>query len=60
MLGVAIAESRYLSRVFDPLLFFLFSIPKSIFLPMFILYPDSRRSRKSPLPSAATRILRSA
>lgn len=37
VLGLAIAESRYLSRVFDPLLFFLFSIPKSIFLPMFIL-----------------------
>jgi NitT/TauT family transport system permease protein len=37
ILGLAIAESRYLSRVFDPLLFFLFSIPKSIFLPMFIL-----------------------
>jgi NitT/TauT family transport system permease protein len=37
LLGLAIAESRYLSRVFDPLLFFLFSIPKSIFLPMFIL-----------------------
>ena len=37
VLGLVIAESRYLSRVFDPLLFFLFSIPKSIFLPMFIL-----------------------
>jgi NitT/TauT family transport system permease protein len=36
-LGVLIAESSYLSRVFDPLLFFLFSIPKSVFLPMFIL-----------------------
>jgi NitT/TauT family transport system permease protein len=36
-LGLLIAESQYLSRVFDPLLFFLFSIPKSIFLPMFIL-----------------------
>ncbi|MGA3402968.1 MAG: ABC transporter permease subunit [Acetobacteraceae bacterium] len=37
VLGLVIAESRYLSLVFDPLLFFLFSIPKSIFLPMFIL-----------------------
>jgi NitT/TauT family transport system permease protein len=37
VLGMVIAESRYLSRVFDPLLFFLFSIPKSTFLPMFIL-----------------------
>src|SRR5271166_3307048 len=35
--GLLIAESPYLARVFDPLLFFLFSIPKSIFLPMFIL-----------------------
>ena len=37
VLGLLIAESRYFARVFDPLLFFLFSIPKSIFLPMFIL-----------------------
>lgn len=36
-LGMAIAESPYLSRIFDPLLFFLFGIPKSIFLPLFIL-----------------------
>ena len=35
--GLLIAESPYFARVFDPLLFFLFSIPKSIFLPMFIL-----------------------
>jgi NitT/TauT family transport system permease protein len=35
--GLLIAESPYAARVFDPLLFFLFSIPKSIFLPMFIL-----------------------
>ena len=32
-----IAESEYLGQVFKPLLFYVFSIPKSIFLPMFIL-----------------------
>ncbi len=32
-----VAESRYAGRVLKPLLFFAFSIPKSIFLPMFIL-----------------------
>ena len=37
LFGLLIAESPYAARVFDPLLFFLFSIPKSIFLPMFIL-----------------------
>jgi NitT/TauT family transport system permease protein len=37
VLGLLIAESPYFARVFDPLLFFMFSIPKSIFLPMFIL-----------------------
>lgn len=37
LLGLALAESERLSRIFDPLVFFLFSIPKSIFLPMFIL-----------------------
>jgi NitT/TauT family transport system permease protein len=37
LLGLLIAEHPYVARVFDPLLFFLFSIPKSIFLPMFIL-----------------------
>jgi NitT/TauT family transport system permease protein len=36
-LGVLIAESEYLGQVFKPLLFYVFSIPKSIFLPMFIL-----------------------
>ncbi len=36
-IGLVIAESRYLSEVFKPLLFFLFSVPKSIFLPLFIL-----------------------
>ncbi len=36
-LGVLTAESRYLARVLDPLLFFLFTIPKSIFLPLTIL-----------------------
>jgi NitT/TauT family transport system permease protein len=36
-LGVLIAESEYLGEVFKPVLFYVFSIPKSIFLPMFIL-----------------------
>src|SRR6202000_793053 len=37
LLGFAIAENRYFAEVIKPLLFFAFSIPKSIFLPMFIL-----------------------
>ncbi|MBE0623995.1 MAG: ABC transporter permease subunit [Burkholderiales bacterium] len=37
VLGVLIAESDYLGEVFKPMLFYVFSIPKSIFLPMFIL-----------------------
>ncbi len=37
VIGIVIAESRFLSAVFKPLLFFLFSIPKSLFLPLFIL-----------------------
>jgi len=37
MIGFAIAENRYFAEVVKPLLFFAFSIPKSIFLPMFIL-----------------------
>jgi ABC-type nitrate/sulfonate/bicarbonate transport system permease component len=36
-IGILIAENRYVSDVLRPLLFFAFSIPKSIFLPMFIL-----------------------
>lgn len=35
--GVAIAEFPYLSAIFKPMLFYVFSIPKSIFLPLFIL-----------------------
>ena len=35
--GIAIAESDYLGEIFKPMLFYVFSIPKSIFLPMFIL-----------------------
>ncbi len=35
--GFLIAENRYFAEVVKPLLFFAFSIPKSIFLPMFIL-----------------------
>lgn len=37
LIGFLIAESRYFAEVAKPLLFFAFSIPKSIFLPMFIL-----------------------
>ena len=37
LFGFLIAENRYFSDVAKPLLFFAFSIPKSIFLPMFIL-----------------------
>lgn len=37
LLGFLIAENRYFAEVAKPLLFFAFSIPKSIFLPMFIL-----------------------
>jgi ABC-type nitrate/sulfonate/bicarbonate transport system permease component len=37
LLGMGLAESPRLSAIFDPLVFFLFGIPKSIFLPMFIL-----------------------
>jgi NitT/TauT family transport system permease protein len=36
-LGIAIAESRYWSEVMKPIIFLIFSIPKTIFLPMFIL-----------------------
>ena len=37
LIGYLIAEYRYFAEVVKPLLFFAFSIPKSIFLPMFIL-----------------------
>lgn len=37
LIGFLIAENRYFADVVKPLLFFAFSIPKSIFLPMFIL-----------------------
>jgi ABC-type nitrate/sulfonate/bicarbonate transport system permease component len=37
LIGFLIAEKRYFAEVMKPLLFFAFSIPKSIFLPMFIL-----------------------
>jgi len=37
LIGVLVAENRYFGDVVRPLLFFAFSIPKSIFLPMFIL-----------------------
>jgi ABC-type nitrate/sulfonate/bicarbonate transport system permease component len=37
LIGILIAENRYFAQVAKPLLFFAFSIPKSIFLPMFIL-----------------------
>ncbi len=37
LLGLLLGESQRLARMVDPLVFFLFGIPKSIFLPMFIL-----------------------
>ena len=37
LLGVIIAENQYIGAIFRPILFYFFSIPKSIFLPMFIL-----------------------
>jgi NitT/TauT family transport system permease protein len=36
-IGILVAENDYLGRVLKPLFFFVFSVPKSIFLPMFIL-----------------------
>ena len=36
-IGILIAESEYAGEVFKPMLFYVFSVPKSIFLPMFIL-----------------------
>ena len=36
-IGVLIAENEYAGDIFRPILFYVFSIPKSIFLPMFIL-----------------------
>ena len=36
-LGVTIAESPYLTAIFKPVLFYVFAVPKSIFLPLFIL-----------------------
>jgi len=36
-LGVLAAENAYFGEIFRPMLFYVFSIPKSIFLPMFIL-----------------------
>jgi NitT/TauT family transport system permease protein len=36
-IGIVIAENDYLGEIFKPMLFYVFSVPKSIFLPMFIL-----------------------
>lgn len=36
-IGVAAAEFEYFGQIFKPMLFYVFSVPKSIFLPMFIL-----------------------
>jgi NitT/TauT family transport system permease protein len=36
-IGVLTAESAYFGAIFRPMLFYVFSIPKSIFLPLFIL-----------------------
>jgi NitT/TauT family transport system permease protein len=37
IIGVVIAENDYVGQIFKPLLFYVFSVPKSVFLPMFIL-----------------------
>jgi NitT/TauT family transport system permease protein len=37
VIGVLIAEYDYAGQIFKPLLFYVFSVPKSVFLPMFIL-----------------------
>jgi NitT/TauT family transport system permease protein len=37
LLGILIAENRLASAVLKPIVFFAFSIPKSVFLPVFIL-----------------------
>ncbi len=36
-IGVLSAENAYFGAIFRPMLFYVFSVPKSIFLPMFIL-----------------------
>ena len=36
-IGVVTAENDYIGDIFKPMLFYVFSVPKSIFLPMFIL-----------------------
>jgi NitT/TauT family transport system permease protein len=36
-IGVIIAENEYVGEIFKPILFYIFSVPKSIFLPVFIL-----------------------
>jgi NitT/TauT family transport system permease protein len=35
--GIVVAENAYIGAIFRPMLFYVFSIPKSIFLPLFIL-----------------------
>lgn len=37
LIGIVVAENKLASATFKPLIFFIFSIPKSIFLPVFIL-----------------------
>lgn len=37
LLGILVSENRLASIVFKPMVFFVFSIPKSVFLPIFIL-----------------------
>ncbi|HEX5958997.1 MAG TPA: ABC transporter permease subunit [Hyphomicrobiaceae bacterium] len=37
VVGVLAAENDYFGAIFRPMLFYVFSVPKSIFLPMFIL-----------------------
>jgi NitT/TauT family transport system permease protein len=37
VIGALAAENEYFGEIFKPMLFYVFSVPKSIFLPMFIL-----------------------
>lgn len=46
LIAVAIVEHRYTGEVLKPLLFFAFSIPKSVFLPLFILIFGVQFSQK--------------
>ena len=48
LIGVLIAENEYFADMAKPMLFYVFSMPKSIFLPMFILVFGVGFRRRSP------------